>query len=70
MVRRIPHLEGIDHNQPITEEEHEEFLQHLKGAVLLVFLERGRLSTMQYRHALERLNQDHQKRAGKKQPGQ
>ena len=55
MVRQFSKLQRIDNNAEITEANHYEFLYHLQSALLLALKEQGRLNTMQYRYAEEKL---------------
>jgi len=66
MKRQFAELRSIDNNEPITPENHYEFLFCLQRSLLLALRELGRLNEMQYRHAEERLKQQRRERARKK----
>ena len=55
-------LQRIDNNEAITKETHYEFLNHLQRAMLLALREQGRLNSMQYSYAEEKLNQQRRDR--------
>lgn len=55
MLRKIPELIKIDYDHMITKESDEEFMYHLQEALLLTLKEQGRLNTMQYRYAADKL---------------
>ena len=63
MSGKFAQLQRIDNNEAITKETHYEFLYHLQGAMLLALREQGRLDSMQYRHAEEKLKQQRRDRA-------
>ena len=62
-ARKVPKLQSIENNEPITKETHYDFLYHLQCALLLALREQGRLNAMQYRHAEEKLKQQRRVRA-------
>lgn len=67
MEKKFARLQRIDHNQPITEKTHSEFLHNLQLSLLLALREQGTLNTMNLRYAEEILNSQRRKRARKKQ---
>ena len=62
-ARKAPKLQSIENNEPITKENHCDFLYHLQSALLLALLEQGHLNVMQHRHAEEKLKQQRRDRA-------
>ena len=62
-ARKVPKLQSIENNEPITRENHYDFLYHLQSAMLLALREQGRLNAMQHRHAEEKLKQQRRDRA-------
>ena len=56
MSRQIPRFLGSVPNEPISMDNHREFLFHLQSALLLALQEQGRLDTATYRRASEALN--------------
>lgn len=65
MERKFAELQRIDHDEEVTKENHYEFLYQLQNALLLGLKDQGRLNSMQYRHAAEKLNAQRQERAKK-----
>lgn len=63
MAGKFAEFQRIDNDEVITEEKHYDFLYHLQSAMLLALQERGRLNTMQYRHAKEKLKEQRRNRA-------
>ena len=63
MAKQFAVLQYIDNNEGITPENHYEFLYHLQSAILLALREQGKLNTIQYRHAEEKLKQQRLARA-------
>lgn len=73
MARKLPQLQEIISNEPITGENHYDFLWHLQNALLLALREGERLNAVQLRFAMEKLNRQRRERAKKlldgKEPG-
>lgn len=67
MARKFARLDRIEHNEPVTQENHYEFLYQLQQALLLALREQGRLSPMQLHHAEETLREQRRDRAKRKQ---
>lgn len=62
-ARKVPKLQSIENNEPISKETHYDFLHHLQSALLLALREQGRLNAMQHRYAEEKLRQQRRDRA-------
>lgn len=67
MPKKYAKLQHIENNHKITKDTDYEFLYSLQNGLLLALKEQGRLNTMQYRHAEERLKQQRRDRAKKLQ---
>lgn len=67
MAKKYAKLDRIAHNEPITEENHDQFLWQLQTALLLALREQGRLSPMEYRQAEEALRKQRREGAKRKQ---
>ena len=67
MAKNFAKLDRIDHNEPITMENHSEFLYHLQHALLLALREQEILNPMEYRHAEEMLKKQRMDRGKRKQ---
>ena len=63
MNRSRIELQVIHNNQPITYSSNYDFLYLLQQGLLLALQEQGHLSTIQYRHAEEKLRIQRQRRA-------
>ena len=63
MERMLSKLQSIHHNEPITAENHYDFLYLLQSALLLAMRERERLNPMEYRYADEKLKEQRRNRA-------
>lgn len=63
MARKVPVLQYIDNNEPITRNNHYEFLHHLQSSLLLALRERERLDPVEHRHAQETLDRQRRERA-------
>lgn len=67
MERKFAKLDRIEHNEPITTENHYEFLYQLQRALLLALREQEILNPMQHRYAEEKLKRQRIERAKRKQ---
>lgn len=60
MAKQYASLESIENDRKITKEADYDFLHQLQSGLLLALKERGRINEMQYCHAQNRLNRQHQ----------
>ena len=62
-MRILSKLKSIYHNEPITTENHYDFLYLLQSALLLAMQESESLNPMQYRYAEDRMKKQRRERA-------